>query len=60
MNCIDCPYLNSEKIKGLGTIHVCNAHILEDVKGHLMMSAYAKHDWCPMLNETVRKELENE
>lgn len=57
MSCVECTYLSSVESVDFGRIDCCNAYLLEDGNGHPMMSRYATHDWCPMLNGDERNEV---
>lgn len=54
MSCVKCLYLSNVEIADGGRMDCCNANVLEDGNGHPMMSIYARHDWCPMLNADMR------
>lgn len=58
MKCVSCPYLINIEIADGGRMDCCNAYILEDGNGRPMMSRYVTHDWCPVLNEDIRKRVE--
>lgn len=58
MKCVDCSYLSSAETTDVGRMDCCNAHILEDGNGHPMMSRYTTHDWCPLVNEDMRKKVQ--